>query len=177
MRKQTNENTDDTDEDVVDGSTIERDYDSTDSERSTVAADAEPEPPKRQYKRKPVEEDKRRRGNHERTERQKAATARMLEVRREMNAKRKATNAKQIIERGKSLEKKVSVRKAKQRQDDKRAAKKLAGSESDTASESDVSSSDDEPSPPRRPRKHSARNKKPTQGGTYVQPAPRLVFV
>ena len=116
MRKQTNENTDDTDEDVVDGSTIERDYDSTDSERSTVAADAEPEPPKRQYKRKPVEEDKRRRGNHERTERQIAATARMLEVRREMNAKRKATNAKQIIERGKSLEKKVSVRKAKQRQ-------------------------------------------------------------
>jgi hypothetical protein len=133
-------------------------YDSTDDENenenenqnnndgiSSIQDGDEPAvPPKRVYRRKQPEQDKRRKGNHERTERQKAATARMLEVRRELNAERKKKAAIKVISRAKELEAKVSRRRQQQEEDDANVAEKIATEPED---------SEDEPEPPRRPNK------------------------
>ena len=182
MRETTTTNTDDTD-------TMEREndgYSSSDTDDTTpsiVDAD-ETTPdvvPKRQYRRKQPEDDKRRKGNHERTDRQKAATARMLEVRKEMNAQRKTLSAKKLIVRTKAIADKVKTRRKKQKEDDDDVAERLAD-ESDDAS---TDESTDEDEPPKRTRtkavvKRAPKPRAPRQSrarDTNISTVPTLRFV
>ena len=152
-------------------------------ERYASSSDDEPTPepqlekPKRVYKRKPVEEDKRRKGNHERTPAQKAAFERMLQVRRQMNDDRKVAKTTKMIKRSKAIEEKVSKRQSKEDAEDELVAERLARKPArkparkqparkaprkkkppPPESESDTESSDDdEPPPPPAPRKRTVR--------------------
>ena len=158
-----------------DADALERYLDSSDDEPTP---EPQPEKPKRVYKRKPVEEDKRRKGNHERTPAQKAAFERMLEVRRQMNDDRKVAKTTKMIKRSKAIEEKVSKRQSKEDAEDELVAERLARKPArkqparkqparkaprkkkppPPESESDTESSDDdEPPPAPAPRKRTVR--------------------
>ena len=87
-----------------------------------------PTPRRRTYRRKDPAEDKRRKGNagYKRTEKQIAATARMVAVRDEMNAKRKVSKVKQLMARSDELKNKVELKKKKRATEDDAVVDKLA---------------------------------------------------
>ena len=168
-----------------DADALERYASSSDDE----APVPQPEKPKRVYKRKPVEEDKRRKGNHSRTPAQVAAFERMLEVRRQMNDDRKVAKTTKMIKRTKAIEEKVSKRRTKEEAEDELVAERLASKparkqparkaprkkkppppESETDTES---SDDDEPPPPPKPRKRTVRK----QPQPAASPAMQFRFV
>ena len=107
-----------------DADALERYLDSSDDE--APVPEPQPEKPKRVYKRKPVEEDKRRKGNHARTPAQVAAFERMLEVRRQMNDDRKVAKTTKMMKRTKAIEEKVSKRRTKEDAEDELVAERLA---------------------------------------------------
>ena len=168
-----------------DADALERYASSSDDE----APVPQPERPKRVYKRKPVEEDKRRKGNHSRTPAQVAAFERMLEVRRQMNDDRKVAKTTKMMKRTKAIEEKVSKRRTKEEAEDELVAERLARKparkqparkaprkkkppppESETDTES---SDDDEPPPPPKPRKRTVRK----QPQPAASPAMQFRFV
>ena len=170
-----------------DADALERYLDS--SEDEAPVPEPQPEKPKRVYKRKPVEEDKRRKGNHERTPAQVAAFERMLEVRRQMNDDRKVAKTTKMRKRTKAIEEKVSKRRTKEDAEDELVAERLARKparkqparkaprkkkppppESETDTES---SDDDEPPPPPKPRKRTVRK----QPQPAASPAMQFRFV
>ena len=113
-------------------------YSSSDSDADTPAlSDVEvlevppadlPTPRRRTYRRKDPTEDKRRKGNagYKRTEKQIAATARMVAVRAEMNAKRKVSKVKQLMARSDELKEKVELKKKKRASEDDAVVDKIA---------------------------------------------------
>ena len=170
-----------------DADALERYLDSSDDE--APVPEPQPEKPKRVYKRKPVEEDKRRKGNHARTPAQVAAFERMLEVRRQMNDDRKVAKTTKMMKRTKAIEEKVSKRRTKEEAEDELVAERLARKparkqparkaprkkkppppESETDTES---SDDDEPPPPPKPRKRTVRK----QPQPAASPAMQFRFV
>ena len=167
-----------------DADALERYLESSDDEAPVPEPEPEPEKPKRTYKRKPVEEDKRRKGNHARSPAQVAAFERMLEVRRQMNEDRKVAKTTKMMKRTKAIEEKVSKRRTKEEAEDELVAEKLARTPArkpartkkkppPPESESDSESSDDEPPPPPKPRKRSVR--KPA--APAQPPAMQFMFV
>ena len=169
-----------------DADALERYLDSSDDE--APVPEPQPEKPKRVYKRKPVEEDKRRKGNHERTPAQVAAFERMLEVRRQMNDDRKVAKTTKMMKRTKAIcedEGKVSKRRTKEDAEDELVAERLARKparkqparkaprkkkppppESDSDTES---SDDDEPPPPPKPRKRTVRKQPQPAASPAIQ--------
>ena len=165
-----------------DADALERYLESSDDE--APEPEPQPEKTKRTYKRKPVEEDKRRKGNHARSPAQVAAFERMVEVRRQMNEDRKVAKTTKMMKRTKDIEEKVSKRRSKEEAEDELVAEKLARTPARKSartkkkppppeSESDSESSDDEPPPPPKPRKRSVR--KPA--APAQPPAMQFMFV